>query len=88
MTALINQTDPEGRSHGVWEDYYTDGTLWWRTHYRHGKEHGVREGYCKDGTLVLREQHLHGKRHGAWQYYTPGTHMTKPTTLKSNDHTH
>jgi antitoxin component YwqK of YwqJK toxin-antitoxin module len=77
MTQQIIQYDSEGKPHGTWEDYYTDGTLWWRTHYHHGKEHGVREGYCKDGTLVLREQHLHGKRHGAWQYYTRGTPYNK-----------
>jgi hypothetical protein len=43
MTTPTNQKDPEGRSHGVWEDYLEDGTLWWRGHYRHGEKYSLFE---------------------------------------------
>jgi len=51
MKKLINQHDLEGRRHGVWESYRSDGALMWRAHYHHGKMHGVCEWYYSDGTL-------------------------------------
>ena len=64
MKELINQRDAEGRPHGVWEGYRSNGTLRWRTHYHHGKEHGLLEDYYSDGTLGSREHWHHGEQKG------------------------
>jgi antitoxin component YwqK of YwqJK toxin-antitoxin module len=58
MTAQVNQKDPQGRPHGVWEDYYTDGTLWWKCHFHHRKLHGLWEVYREDGTPYLKRYFL------------------------------
>ena len=71
MKRLINQRDAEGRRHGVWESYYSDGTLWWRDHYHHDQRHGLWEHYYPDGTLVWRAQYHHGVQKGLdiqWDY--------------------
>jgi antitoxin component YwqK of YwqJK toxin-antitoxin module len=64
MKELINQRDAEGRPHGVWERYHSDGTLWWREHWHHGKRHGVWEWYRPDGTLGRRDHWHHGVKRG------------------------
>jgi antitoxin component YwqK of YwqJK toxin-antitoxin module len=73
MKELINQHDAEGRSHGLWEGYRSDGTLWWRRHYHHGKLHGVWEWYYSNGTLEWRTHWHHGEQKGlATGWDTPG----------------
>jgi antitoxin component YwqK of YwqJK toxin-antitoxin module len=61
---IINQHDAEGRPHGVWEDYRSDGTPWRRAHYHHGRRHGVWECYRPDGKLAGRVHYHHGVRKG------------------------
>jgi antitoxin component YwqK of YwqJK toxin-antitoxin module len=71
MKELINQRDAEGRLHGVWEDYYSNGTLSWRVHWHHGKQHGVWEWYWDNGTLGGRKHWHHGEQKGLdiqWDY--------------------
>jgi antitoxin component YwqK of YwqJK toxin-antitoxin module len=69
MKQKLNQHDAKGRRHGVWEDYWSDGTLGWRRHYLHGKRHGLWEDYRSDGTLYRRGHYHHGKEHGVWEEY-------------------
>ena len=71
MKERINQHDAEGRPHGVWEDYYPDGTLGRREHWHHGKGHGVWEGYYSDGTLRWREHWHHGVKKGLAMWWDP-----------------
>jgi hypothetical protein len=61
MTGEINLRDPEGRPHGVWEDYYLGGPLWWRRHYLHGKRHGLSEWYKRTGTPYFKSYSLNIK---------------------------
>jgi antitoxin component YwqK of YwqJK toxin-antitoxin module len=71
MKFEINQLDSEGRPHGVWEYYYTNGTLWWRVHYHHDKQNGVWESYYEDGTLEWRRHYHHDMLKGIskwWSY--------------------
>jgi antitoxin component YwqK of YwqJK toxin-antitoxin module len=72
MTGQINLRDSEGRCHGLWENYYTGGTLRRREHYYQGKFHGICEHYRSDGTLSWRYRYLHGTPHGLSENYSEG----------------
>jgi antitoxin component YwqK of YwqJK toxin-antitoxin module len=61
MKPQIIQRDPQGNRHGVWEDYWLDGSPKWRGYYLHGKSHGVREYYQPDGTLLDKSYYLNVK---------------------------
>jgi antitoxin component YwqK of YwqJK toxin-antitoxin module len=79
MKERINQHDAEGRPHGVWEDYWNNGTLMWREHCHHGTLHGVCEDYRPDGTLECREHWHHGEKKGLamwWDSQGGITHKT------------
>ena len=58
---IVSQKDSQGRVHGVWETYYTDGTLKRRDHFHHGTLHGVSEWYYTDGTIWQREYYINIK---------------------------
>jgi antitoxin component YwqK of YwqJK toxin-antitoxin module len=78
MTQDLNQTDSGGRSHGVWEQYWSAGTLRWRYNYLHGVLHGLCEMYRSDGTLWWIQSWKHGNPQGLWSWYdTPGTSRNK-----------
>jgi antitoxin component YwqK of YwqJK toxin-antitoxin module len=69
----INQRDSQGRRHGVWESYRSDGTLYWRVHYHHGNKYGVCEHYYQKGTLCWRANFYHDTPKGKHELYTtPG----------------
>ena len=79
MKELLNQNDSEGRSHGLWEGYYSNGTLWWRVHFHHGREQGVSEWYHSDGTLRWREHWHHGEQKGLAMWRDPQGKITDKT---------
>jgi antitoxin component YwqK of YwqJK toxin-antitoxin module len=58
MTEEINQRDTQGRRQGVWEEYYENGSLWWRVHYHHGELQGLWESYLSDGTPLDKTYYL------------------------------
>ena len=82
MTGQINTRDSEGRRHGVWEHYWSNGTLWWREHYYQGKFHGICEHYHSDGTLSWRYRYLHGTPHGLSENYSEGIPYIKRYFLR------
>jgi antitoxin component YwqK of YwqJK toxin-antitoxin module len=69
MEKRVNQKDEQGRHHGVWERYRTDGTLHGRVHYHHGREHGVWEHYFIDGTPRWRRHYHHGMLKGLAKWW-------------------
>jgi antitoxin component YwqK of YwqJK toxin-antitoxin module len=58
MTEQTNQFDSKRRRHGVWENYFEDGGLWWKCHWHHGERHGLWEVYREDGTSYLKRYYL------------------------------
>jgi antitoxin component YwqK of YwqJK toxin-antitoxin module len=51
MTAPINQFDAQGRLHGIWKNYWPDGTLRWRGRYLHGRWDGLWKWYHLDNSI-------------------------------------
>ena len=69
MTDKINQYDSEGKQHGIWEYYYSDGKLRLRCNYLHGQLHGKWEDYRADGTRIWKENYIRDKECGLSEYY-------------------
>ncbi len=49
LVAQINQTDSEGRRHGLWKKQYPNGRLVYEGHFRHGKPVGEWKRYHEGG---------------------------------------
>jgi antitoxin component YwqK of YwqJK toxin-antitoxin module len=68
MTEPINQTDSQGRPHGVWDEYWGDG-LKRRGTWLHGVLHGAWKTYNEAGIVTWRRHYLHGKLHRLSENY-------------------
>ena len=58
MIAQVNQYDSEGRPHGIWEDHWGNGSLWWKLRFLHDKLHKLSETYYPDGTVYFKRYFL------------------------------
>ena len=66
---LINLYNDKGEEHGYWEDYWSDGQLYYKGNYINGKKHGSWEEYWDNGQLFSKGNYINGKQHGYWEYY-------------------
>ncbi|CAB4142315.1 MORN variant [uncultured Caudovirales phage] len=45
----------QGKKHGYWERYWSNGNLWEKGHYLNGEKHGYWESYHSNGELRKKE---------------------------------
>lgn len=50
----------EGKRHGLFQKFYTDGKLYYEVNYENGKMDGVKKSYYKDGTLMAEMPYKKG----------------------------
>ena len=60
-----------GKEHGLWTSYNTDGTKDSETNYKEGKEHGLQTDYYENGTK-RETNYKEGKKHGLRTWYWLG----------------
>jgi len=56
--------DADGKSHGLWEQYFDNGQLWFKGEFINGKIHGPWIEYFEDGSLCSKQTLDMGKRIG------------------------
>ena len=61
---VMNGYNDKGERHGPWEEYYSNGKLYWRKNYVNGKLHGLYECYWFNGNLDYKVNYVNGKGHG------------------------
>jgi antitoxin component YwqK of YwqJK toxin-antitoxin module len=62
----INQYDEDDKRHGLWQDYYSTGQIYFKGKYKNGKEHGPWETYEYGGKLWHKGVNNNDKRAGLW----------------------
>jgi antitoxin component YwqK of YwqJK toxin-antitoxin module len=50
----ISSYNDQGEAHGYWEEYYSNGQLWYKGNYVNGNEHGYWESYYSNGQLYYK----------------------------------
>ena len=65
----MNKYNDKGEQHGPWEEYYSNGKLWYKENYVNGKLHGLHEKYYSNGNLDYKENYVNGKLHGLREYH-------------------
>lgn len=63
---MKNQRDDNGERHGLWEQYYPNGKLWYRENYKNGKLHGPCEIYYDNGEVRYNGNLNREKPAGLW----------------------
>ncbi|MBN2522901.1 MAG: toxin-antitoxin system YwqK family antitoxin [Bacteroidales bacterium] len=56
--------------HGIWNQYFDDGTLKLKTSYSYNQLNGPYTLYWPNGNLLIMGHHLDNKRHGTWTFFT------------------
>jgi antitoxin component YwqK of YwqJK toxin-antitoxin module len=51
-----------GKRHGEYFSYHSNGQLWNKGNYVNGKEHGEFVEYNKNGQLLFKENYVNGKK--------------------------
>jgi antitoxin component YwqK of YwqJK toxin-antitoxin module len=66
----ITPCNDQGKRHGYWERYYTNGQLYYKGNFVDGIKHGYWEYYYySNGQLYSKGNYVNGKLHGYWEYY-------------------
>ena len=68
-TDKMNKRNEEGQKHGVWEEYYSNGNIWYKGNYVNGQKHGLWEWYWFNGKLNYKKNYVNGQLHGLWGWY-------------------
>lgn len=62
----VYNVDMQGRRHGKFYSFYSDGTLWGYGEFKHGKKHGEWVHYRVSGDKIGRHLYHKGERVGKW----------------------
>jgi antitoxin component YwqK of YwqJK toxin-antitoxin module len=63
------QKNSKGQEEGLWEYFYGNGNIHWRTPYKEGKEDGIQEFFYKYGNIKIRTPYKEGKEDGIETFY-------------------
>jgi antitoxin component YwqK of YwqJK toxin-antitoxin module len=63
----ITPVNENGKEHGYWEVYYSNGNLCSKGNYVDGNRHGYWEVYYSNGNLCYKGNYVDGKLHGYWE---------------------
>ena len=70
---IKGQKNSKGQEEGIWEWFYVDGNIRWRTSYKEDKKDGIEESFYADGNIEIRTSYVEGKRDGIAEcFYSDG----------------
>jgi len=49
---IKGQKDSKGQEEGIWEFFYSNGEIHWRTPYKEGKRDGIEEEFDEQGNII------------------------------------
>lgn len=79
----LNQTDKEGKKHGIWEKRYENGEIQYRGEFSHGTPIGTLERFYEDGSLQAVMKFRNANANYATLYY-PETKVVMAEGLYSD----
>jgi len=65
----MNQRNEKENREGYWEEYYNNGQLDYKGHYKDGVLDGYWERYYYNGQLWRKGHYKDGKREGYWEFF-------------------
>jgi len=74
---IKGQKNEYGRNEGLWECFYPNGSISWRTPYRDGKEDGIVEVFFKNGNINFRAPYKDGVLDGFQIFYDEQENIIK-----------
>lgn len=66
-----------GEREGLWQAWYTDGTIWSEGEYKNGIENGIRKTYHPNGQVFYEGTMDNGERAGSWKFFKENGELEK-----------
>jgi antitoxin component YwqK of YwqJK toxin-antitoxin module len=75
----------DGNKDGVWEEYYSNGSIKMHGTYNMNDKTGPFQGFYESGSLLVMGQYIEGHQDGVWTFFDEdGTVSRKETWDKGN----
>ena len=71
------QKNSKGQREGLWEWFYLNGNIKWRTPYKEGKLNGIEELFYKDGNIRRRTPYVGGEKDGIEEWFDEQGNITQ-----------
>ena len=79
------QENSKGQEEGIWEFFYENGKIHWRTPYVGGKMDGIQEVFYGSGNIVQRIPYKEGKKDGIQTFYDEQGNITRTLVWKDGE---
>jgi antitoxin component YwqK of YwqJK toxin-antitoxin module len=76
------QLGSRGQREGLWEGFYENGNIEWRTPYVGGEVDGIEEWFHKNGNILSRTPYKEGKRDGIVECFDEQGNISKTYVWK------
>ena len=74
---IKGQRNSKGQEEGIWECFYPNGKIHWRSPYKEGKVDGIQEVFYGSGNIVQRMPYKEGKKDGIQTFYDEQGNITE-----------
>jgi antitoxin component YwqK of YwqJK toxin-antitoxin module len=71
------QRNSKGQEEGIWEVFYEDGNIKYRTPFKGGKEDGIAEWFYPNGNIRMRIPFKEGKEDGIEELFDKQGNITE-----------
>ena len=79
---IKGQKNSKGQEEGIWEYFYLNGNIRWRTPYKEGKMDGIWEWFYKNGNIRWRVPFKEGKKDGIEECFDEQGNIVETTLWK------
>jgi antitoxin component YwqK of YwqJK toxin-antitoxin module len=82
---IKGQESSKGQEEGIWEFFYPNGKIQWRTPYKEGKVDGIQEVFYGIGNIVQRIPYKEGKKDGIEEWFDEQGNITETRVWKDGE---
>jgi antitoxin component YwqK of YwqJK toxin-antitoxin module len=82
---IKGQLNSVGQEEGIWEWFYENGNIRYRTPFKGGKEDGIAEVFYEDGKIHWRHSYKEGKWDGIVEWFDEQGNIVKTTLWKDGE---
>ena len=82
---IKGQKNSKGQREGIWEYFWNNGNIHWRTPYKGGKEDGIEEWFYDNGNIEWRIPYKGGKKDGIEEEFDEQGNIFKTYVWKDGE---
>jgi len=79
------QKNSKGQREGIWEIFWANGNIHFRTPYKEGNEDGIEERFYSNGNIYLRTSYKEGNLDGIEEEFDEQGNITKTRLWKGGE---